>query len=69
MRRMMAISGLCAISVAIALVGCSTGDRLAVHESTSFDELMPRPVRSLQSEDQTGIKCVKGLLREQQFMR
>ena len=71
MRRMMAISGLCAISVAIALVGCSTGDRLAVHESTSFDELMPRPVRSLQSEDQTvpverlqNVKVVKGPVPE-----
>ena len=75
MRRMMAISGLCAISVAIALVGCSTGDRLAVHESTSFDELMPRPVRSLQSEDQTvpverlqNVKVVKGPVPEKARM-
>ena len=67
MRRMMAIFRCCAIGAAIALVGCASGDRLSVCESSSFYELMPRPVRSIQSEGQTvlaerlqNVKVVKG---------
>ena len=67
MRRMTAIFGLWAIGAAVALVGCSTSDRRTGCEGTSFDELMPRPVRCLQSKDQTvsveqlqNVKVVKG---------
>ena len=67
MRRMVAISGLFAIGAAIALVGCATGNRLMACQATVFDELMPRPVRSIQSEGQTvlaerlqNVKVVKG---------
>ena len=53
MRRMIVFSGLCAIGIAIALVGCANGNRLAVCESTTFDELMPRPAHYILNGDRT----------------
>ena len=66
LKRLMAVA--CVVILALLGAGCSS-DRLSACESASFDELMPRPVRSLQSKDQTvpverlqNVKVAKGLV-------
>ncbi|MBQ3340681.1 MAG: family 20 glycosylhydrolase [Kiritimatiellae bacterium] len=52
MRRRTAIPGLCAIGVAIALVGCGTS-QFAPCGATALDDLMPGPKRIVTSVDRT----------------